>query len=453
MQETFDVLVIGEGIGGVTVAITAQEQGARVLVVDKAPADVPHGNTAFSGGSFRRAGEQYSADRFYNDILSLSDNRADPELTRIVVDNSAEAREWLGDLGVKWTLPDRTADRAHQSEQRGFGLAAALRSALRQRPIDVRNDTEACKLVCNGNRVIGARIRDKNGKETDIGAGAVVIATGGFSANRDMVQRYIGPSACNLVLRGSPYNTGDGHRMAEEVGAKLDWMDDFHGGLIHYGYRKYPEVGATRGMRSVKKYEKSILVNQKGKRFVDEGENTADKTYAKFGKITALTQPDGVAYAIFDANGADLIDPMYDGPERGPISTGSLDELAQALGIPAAALKETARAFNAGVADGRCLTVEPPKTQFAQKIETPPYYAYKVTGGFTFTFGGLRTLKTGEVLDTRSQPIPGLFAIGEIQTGIFYANYAGGSSLARCAVFGRIVGHAAAQCAAAALAQ
>jgi tricarballylate dehydrogenase len=448
MDEECDVLVIGDGIGGCTTAIAAQEQGARVIVIDKAPENVPHGNTAFSGGSFRRAGDQYPADQFYRDIVNLSGNRADPELTRIIVDGSAQAREWLAELGVEWELPYRTADRAHQSAQRGFGLAAALRHALKQRPIVVRNETEAREFVRDGQRIVGARVKAKDGRETIIRAGAVVLATGGFSANHEMVQHYIGPGACHLVLRGSPFNTGDGHRMAEAVGAKLDWMDDFHGGLIHYGYKKYPDANAGRGMRSVKKYEKCILVNQEGKRFVDEGESTSDKTYAKFGKIIALTQPDGVAYAIFDSNGADVIDPMYDGPERGPISAGTLDGLAGKLGIPRAALAQTVHDFNSNVADGKCLKCQPPKTNFAQKIDAPPFYAYKVTGGFTFTFGGVRTKKSGEVLDARAEPIAGLFAVGEIQTGIFYGNYAGGSSLARCAVFGRIVGRAAAEYAA-----
>ena len=445
MTQDIDVLVVGDGIAGCTAAITAQEEGARVVVIDKAPADVPHGNTAFSGGSFRRVGDAYPAEKFYSDIVNLSGNRADPELTHIVVDGSAKAREWLGDLGVPWTLPYRTADRAHQAEDRGRGLAAAVRRALKARPITVRNDVQALKLIQDRQQIVGVATRDKDGRESELRAGVVVLATGGFSANPEMITKYIGPGAINLVLRGSPYNTGDGLRMAEAVGAKLDWMDDFHGGLIHYGYKTHPEANAGRGMRSVKKYEKCILVNQQGRRFVDEGENTSDKTYAKFGKIIALTQPDGVAYAIFDSNGADVIDPMYEGPERGPLKVDTLDQLAKELGIPPAALSDTVGDFNAKVRDGKCLAGDPPKTNFAQRIEAPPFYAYKVTGGFTFTFGGLRAKKTGEVLDTQSQPIPGLFAVGEIVTGIFYGNYAGGSSLARCTVFGRIVGKAAAQ--------
>lgn len=440
-----DVLVIGDGIAGCAAAIAVQQEGAQVLVIDKAPAELPHGNTAFSGGSFRRASENYPAERFYQDIVSLSGNRADPELTRILVDGSTEARDWLSKQGVKWTNRSRDPDAADQSEGRGVGLAAAVRQAALRRGIKVSHDTEAFELIREQGEVTGVRARNKEGQEVRFHSGAVILATGGFQANPEMLVRYVGIGARNLVLRGSPFNTGDGIRMAEKVGAKLDWMDDFHGGLIHYGYKKYPEEGSVAGMRSVKRYEKAILVNREGKRFVDEGENTSDKTYAKFGKIVALTQPDGVAYAIFDAETRDVIEPDYTGPERGPIEATTIRQLAEKLGIKPDALEKTVADFNAGVRDGKCLSQNPPKTNFAFKIDNSPFYAYQVTGGFTFTFGGLLTTKKGEVLDIQSRPMPGLFAAGEITTGIFYGNYAGGSSLTRCVVFGRIAGQSAAQ--------
>ena len=438
-----DVLIIGDGIAGCATAITAREAGAKALVIDKAPADVPHGNTHFSGGSLRRTGPKYSADQFYNDVLNLSGQRADPEQTRIVVDNSERARDWLGKLGVTWLSPERTAVRANQAEDRGKGLAASLRKAVRNRSIPILNETEAVSLIRENSRVVGAVVRDKSGQR-EIRAKAVVIACGGFGANTEMVKHYLGAGATNLVLRGSPYNTGDGLRMLEALGVPLDWMDDFHGGVIHYGYRKYPKEGAERGMRSMKTYETCIIVNQRGERFFDEGENTSDKTYAKLGKITALTQPDGVAYMIVDAKNRDRIDPMYYGPEKEPIEAASLSELAKKLDLPVDAFLKTVADFNAAVKDGKALTAKPPKTNFAHTIEQAPFIAHKVTGGFTFTFGGIRAKKTGEVLDAQKQPIPGLFAVGEIVTGIFYGNYAGGSSLARCAVYGRIVGFQAA---------
>ena len=438
-----DVLVLGEGIAGCSAALTAADCGARVVVLEKAPRDVPHGNTAFSGGSFRRTSESYSAERFYSDIMSLSGGKADPELTKVVVERSHNARDWLTELGVPWTRRSRDPGASDQADGQGKALAAIIRRAVEARGIRICHETEALSMISDGTSVVGIRARSKEGVN-DWNCRAVVLATGGFQANPEMVVRYLGQGGANLVLRGSPYNTGDGIRMAQESGAAIDWMDDFHGGLIHYGYKKYPDVGAMAGMRSMKKYEVGILVNQNGKRFVDEGEHASDKTYAKFGKIVALTQPAGVAYVIFDAKNKNVVNPDYTGPEMGPVEAQNLPALAGKLDINARELSDTVREFNVSIREGKCLSLNPPKTNFAQPIDTPPFCAYKVTGGFTFTFGGIRTNARAEVLDTTLKPIPGLYAAGEMVTGIFYGNYAGGSSLPRCAVFGRIAGEQAA---------
>jgi len=438
-----DVLIVGEGIVGCTAALAATEQGANVLIIEKAPQNVPHANTAFSGGSFRRVSQAYPAEKFYHDMISLSGGKADPELTKIMVEASQKARDWLTELGVPWTSKSRDPGASDQVDGQGKALAQILRRAVADRNIKTLHETEASSLILEGKKIAGARVSTKEGS-SEISSKAVILAAGGFQANPEMVTRYIGPGGNNLVLRGSPYNTGDGIRMALEVGAKIDWMDDFHGGLIHYGYRKYLAEGAMAGMRSMKKYEVGILVNQQGSRFVDEGEQASDKTYAKFGKIVALTQPGGVAYVIFDSATKEIINPDYTGPERGPIEASSIRELAAKLEIDPDALYETVTRFNSSIEGDKCLSLNPLKTNFARRIEGPVFLAYKVTGGFTFTFGGLCTNTKSQVLDTNLQPIPALYAAGEIATGIFYGNYAGGSSLPRCAVYGRIAGESAA---------
>jgi len=442
-ETAIDILIVGDGIAGCCAAISAHEAGARVLVIDKAPSDVPHGNTAFSGGAFRRVSADYSQESFYSDLLGVSGNKADPRVARLLVDQSAEAQNWLEMLGVHWTAETRFVGPTAESENRGTGLAAAIRGALRQRPVSVLDRTEALSLIREQDQVVGVRVRNADGGESEVRAGAVILASGGFGANSEMVKRYIGAQASNLIYRGSPFNTGDGLRMAEALGAKLDWMDDFHGGLLHYGYKEYPEQGAKSGMRHLQGYEVGILVNKLGNRFVDEGEDVSLKTYVKFGKIIALTQPKGVAYVVFDARSRDTVDPVYKGPGSKPIEAASISELAATLEIPANALEKTIAEFNLGVRDGRCLSVTPPKTNFARPISVPPFCAHKVTGGMTMTFGGLRTEQTGEVLDVNGAPIRGLFAVGEITTGLFYGNYAGGSSLTKCTILGRICGKAA----------
>ena len=331
-MESCDVLIVGEGIAGCTAALAAAAQGAKVLVIEKAPKDVPHANTAFSGGSFRRTSQAYPAEKFYQDMMSLSEGRANPELTRTMVEGSQTARDWLAELGVPWNSKSRDPGAADQVEGQGKALAQILRRAVAARDIQILHETEAYSLISEREKIRGVRLKTKEGI-SEMRSRAVILAAGGFQANPEMVSRYIGPGGNHLVLRGSPYNTGDGIRMALEVGAKIDWMDDFHGGLIHYGYKKYLAEGAMAGMRSMKKYEVAILVNQQGKRFVDEGEHPSDKTYAKFGKMVALTQPDGVAYVIFDSATKGTINPDYNGPERGPVEAASIRELATKLEI------------------------------------------------------------------------------------------------------------------------
>ncbi|HEY7220505.1 MAG TPA: FAD-dependent oxidoreductase, partial [Candidatus Binatia bacterium] len=380
-MESCDIVVVGEGIAGCTAALAANARGANVLVIEKAPKNVPHANTAFSGGSFRRTSQAYPAEKFYQDMINLSGGRADPELTKIMVEKSRQARDWLTALGVPWTSKSRDPGAADQVEGQGKALAEILRRAVAARNIKTLYETEADSLILESGRVRGAWVKTAAGK-SEMRSQAVILAAGGFQANPEMVTRYIGPGGNHLVLRGAPYNTGDGIRMALEVGAKIDWMDDFHGGLIHYGYKQHLEEGAMAGMRSMKKYEVGILVNQQGSRFVDEGEYPSDKTYAKFGKLVALTQPGGVAYVIFDSATKETINPDYTGPDRGPIEAGSIRELATKLEIDPDVLEHTVTAYNDSIQGEKCPSLRPPKTNFARRIDGSPFCAYKVTGGF-----------------------------------------------------------------------
>ena len=444
-NKSCDVLVIGSGLAGCCAAIEAHASGANVLMIEKAPADIPHGNTAFSGGAFRRTGADYPPARFFADLIELSDGRADRQLARILVDESAKAQEWLEQQGARFGLETAHSTETAQTIDRGRGLAASIRKAVADRSIPCRHRTEALSFIREDGRVAGITARQSDGSETELRADATILATGGFSANQEMVTRYIGAGARNLVLRGSPFNTGDGLRMAEAIGAPLEWMDDFHGGLIHYGYKLHPEIGAAAGMRHLNGYEYGLLINRDGVRFVDEGENILEKTYVKFGKTIALTQPGGFAFVVYDAQCRDKVDPVYAGPDSAPVEAPTLAALAAKIDVPEAALLRTVASFNAGVRDGKNLDAKPPKSNFARRVDTSPFFAHKVTGGFTFTFGGVRARPTGEVLDAKGEWITGLFAAGEITTGIFYGNYAGGSSLPKCTIFGRMAGVAAAR--------
>jgi tricarballylate dehydrogenase len=442
--EAVDVVVLGDGIAGCTAAMAAQTKGAKVLIVEKSTKDAPHGNTAYSGGALRRVSSRYPERKYYQDLMTVTERQADPALSRITIRNSKGAKAWLRRLGIRWTLPSSNIHRADGVVGKGPVLASTLRKAIAKEEIPVLYATRALALSMRNGQVKGVKIQSKKGVET-IACRAVVIATGGFQANRTMVVRHLGKGAERLVLRGYKGSTGDGHEIARKIGASLIGMNGYHGGIIHYGYRKFPWAARERGLRSVKRYEKAVLVNQKGIRFVDEGEYTADKTYAKFGKIIALTQPGGVAYLVFDSRARNIIRPMYEGPEKGPVKADTIEGLAKKLSINPTMLSKTIKTFNSAVKGGKAVTLSPPKTNFAQRIEKAPFYAYKVTGGMTFTFGGIKINPRSEVLGSSGKPIPGAYAAGEVTGGFFFHNYPAGSSLTRCTVFGRIAGENAAK--------
>jgi tricarballylate dehydrogenase len=442
-KKVVDVLVIGDGIAGCVAALAARKRGADVMIIEKSQPNVPHGNTAFSGGALRRVSREYPETKYFADIMKVSQGQADAEITRITIRNSRRAKANLSRLGIRWTSPTSNPGRADSVVGRGATLAPALRKAVKKAKIPILYETKLTDISLSNGSLGNVRVQTKTGTQT-IPCKALVISTGGFQANRKLVTQYIGKGAHRLVLRGDKKSTGDGHRIAAKLGARLIGMEGYHGGIIHYGYKKFPRVGEVKGMRSVKKYEPGILVNRQGKRFVDEGEDTADKTYAKFGRIIALTQPGGIAYLIFDSKAKDRVDPMYDGPEKGPIEAMTLEDLAKKLSIAPSRLRSTVDAFNRAVDDGTNAKLTPPKSNFAQRIDRPPFYAYVVTGGMTFTFGGIKINSKAEVMSKTASVISGLYAAGEVTGGFFYNNYPAGSSLTRCAVFGGIAGKNAA---------
>jgi tricarballylate dehydrogenase len=280
----------------------------------------------------------------------------------------------------------------------------------------------------------------------DVEAGAVVIATGGFQANQEMRARYLGPDAAFWPVRGTRFNVGDGIRMASDVGAAL--IGNF--GDIHCAVIDARSLPVECGETNVNTYPYGIIVNNAGARFLDEGEDFRDRTYAKFGRAI-LAQPGSVAHVVFDETLVPHIGMGGYVRSWGPVTAPTLRELAEKLGVDADGLERTVEAFNAGVdrsvpftnqgKDGRRTHgVVPPKSNWSSPIETAPYYAYTVTGGVTFTFGGIRTNVRAEVVSTEEHVIPALYAAGEVQGDFFYYNYPGGSSLLRCSVYGREAG-------------
>jgi tricarballylate dehydrogenase len=280
------------------------------------------------------------------------------------------------------------------------------------------------------------------------------LASGGFEADPRMRAGYLGAGWDLALVRGTPYNTGDGIRAALELGAQSygQWSGchsvAWDAGAAPTGSRELTNQ-LTRGG-----YPFGIIVNTAGQRFVDEGADFRNYTYARYG-AEILRQPGGTAVQIFDAKVRHLLrSEEYESAGVSKIESDSLAGLAKGLGIDHADLVRTVGEFNESITGGefdptvkdgkRTIGISPAKSNWAQPIDTPPYVGFPVTCGITFTFGGLRIDPDARVLDTAGRAIPGLYAAGELVGGLFHFNYPGGSGLTAGSVFGRRAGQSAA---------
>jgi tricarballylate dehydrogenase len=275
----------------------------------------------------------------------------------------------------------------------------------------------------------------------------VVLGCGGFEANPEWRARYLGRPWDHAKVRGSRYNTGDGLRMALGIGALPhgQWTG-CHSTPIDADAPPHGDRKLTDKTNRLS-YPYGVLVNAQGRRFFDEGEDFQFYTYAKLGGII-LNQPGGVAYQIFDAKVTNLLEGRYKTGK--PIVADSLEALVDKLPVDRAAARRTLDDYDAAVGGGAfdpsshdglaTKGLVPQKSNWAQRLDTPPFSAYPVTGGITFTFGGVRVNERAQVISTSWAPIPGLYACGEMVGGLFHTNYPGGTGLMSGAVFGRLAG-------------
>jgi tricarballylate dehydrogenase len=329
-----------------------------------------------------------------------------------------------------------------------------LTAAAGKRGVAIRYGARAVGLLYDGSGVEGVRVR-QDGALHELRSRAVVLACGGFEANPEWRTRYLGPSWDLAKVRGSRFNTGDGLRMALDIGASP--CGNWSGCHAVQWEMNAPEFGelAVGDQFQKHSYPFGILINATGKRFVDEGADFRNYTYAKYGRVV-LEQPGQFAWQVFDRKVKHLLRDEYNIRQITKVSADTIEELAQKLeGVNAAEFLKTVKEwngavrtdvpFNPNIKDGRCtqrLAVD--KSNWANTIDTPPFEAYAVTCGITFTFGGLRIDAAAAVQNSDYRPIRGLYAAGELVGGLFYFNYPGGTGLMSGAVFGKIAGAAAA---------
>ena len=484
-----DVIVVGAGNAAFCAALSARERGAKVLMLEAAPEEESGGNSRFTAGSIRVVYHgvedirtlvpdltpaeiestdfgTYTAAQFFDDMARVTQHRADPDLVELLVTHSFATLNWMREQGVRFIpIYGRQAFKVGgrfkfwggltvETVGGGPGLVAMLTDAARKRGIGIRYQTRALDLLYDGSRIEGVRVRE-DGALRELRAQSVVLACGGFEANPEWRTRYLGPGWDVAKVRGSRFNTGDGIRMALEIGASA--RGNWSGCHAVQWEMNAPEFGdlAVGDQFQKHSYPFGILINADGKRFVDEGADFRNYTYAKYGRVV-LEQPGQFAWQIFDGKVKHLLRDEYKIRQVTKVTANTIEEFAQKLeGVNATEFLKTVKEWNAAVRtdvpfdpnvkDGRCtqgLAVN--KSNWANAIDTPPFEGYAVTCGVTFTFGGLRINDDAAVLNTDCRPIQGLYAAGELVGGLFYFNYPGGTGLMSGAVFGRRAGASAA---------
>ena len=456
---SFDVVVAGGGIAGLSAALSAREAGAEVVLVEKAPREGRGGNTRFADAQMRFPHEadefgprDYSVDEMYADLMRISRGRANADLVRTLCENARDTAEWLTGLGLEWEAGyPHTAGYRRSPKSGGQGLVDLLHRRLEGMGVAVTYETAATDLIVDEHRrICGVRSTGPEGVVDIEGRGGVVLATGGFQANVQMRVQHLGRFADSLILRGSRYNTGDGLTMAIAAGAQpAGQWGDYHSAVLD---ARSPRIEC--GVTALYNYQMGVFVDKEGHRFLDEGEDFRDHTYVKFSKFI-VEQAGGEAWCIFDQKAYQREEfARAWRPVGPPLEARTWKELANLMGMPPENLMDTVGAYNMAVQPGdydldrldgkRTDGITPPKSNWALTLDEPPYIAIPVTGGITFTFGGVKCDTTARVIDTRGQVMEGLYAAGEPMGEIFYFNYPGASSVIRGAVFGRIAGRDAA---------
>jgi len=484
MNET-EVLILGTGNAALVAALAAREEGAQVTILERAPREMRGGNSAFSGGIFRCAFrefdeirpiltesatlpfgksevEPYSADAFHNDLMRVTEGLADSNLSQFLVENSLPTVSWMASMGVTWELHATHAAQRNgkfiwrsgtipvEARGGGRGLVDMLFASVERRKIPIFYLTRAVGLLADqSGAVCGVVAHTAEGKK-EFHCRALVLACGGFEASPEMRARYLGAGWDLVKVRGTRFNTGDGIRMALEAGATpYGHWSGCHASVID---SEAPDLEAAATEVSRYSYPYCVMVNREGDRFVDEGEDLQVYTYAKTGR-RILEQPGSIGYQIFDKKTLPLLRSAYQNAR--PLVAQSIEELADGLAIESEKLKPNIEAFNRAVQsgefdssrrDGKATRgIKPPKSNWALPIDTPPFYAYGVNCGITFTYGGCRIDEQGRVRTAEDRFIPGLWAAGELTGGFFYHNYPSGSGLMRGAVTGRVAGQFAAK--------
>lgn len=447
----YDTIILGAGTAGLVAAVEAYNQGIKPLVLEKM--DLPAGNSIYAMGVVAACGTRVqkqqgfteSKDDLFAHMMKVSADQADPTLTHTYVEHIGADVDWLQDtIGVKFRklekLPYPFLTRLHCVEggsiTGGGMLIRLLLAACKKRNIPILYHTKAVQLITDKKMAVtGVRALTNDGLLDFKASGGVIIATGGFSANREMLCRYIGGVMSRLPLRGSSYVTGENIQLTKPLFAKLVHMDQFHCGPIVSATHVNPQGALNSGY--------GIIVDLRGRRIIDEV-----NTYVAKARALPNLTPENKAYQLVDSNWsavkkmadkfADMNSPFF--------QDDTVEGLAKKAGLPVEAVVATVNGYNDALKNNTLKDLNPPCTYTVpHKMDKSPFYAFPFESGMTATFGGPKINSNAQVLNLEDEPIKGLYAAGNAAGGLFFLDYIGGTQLGGAIVFGRIAARHIAQ--------
>ncbi len=493
-MKIYDVIVVGSGNAALCAGISALENGAKVLIVEKATLDEMGGNSRYTAGAMRFAYNSnvdllpllrhpndertaitdfgsYPKEKFLADLKHFNEGEPITELQQFLVDESLPALQWLATHNIKfdpiYSRQSFMKDGKYifwggltlEAEGEGNGLVMDELTEFKKLGGEILYNCAADEIAQENGKITGLKCK-KDGKKITFRTPSVILGCGGFESSKKLRVQHLGKKWAKAKVRGTRHNLGHGLTMATKLGAALN---GFFGGchatpmdknMPEYGNLNIPHI-ERKHYRKIS-YLFGVMLNANGERFVDEGADFRNYTYAQFGKAV-LMQPKELAWQIFDAKVWNLLYSEYKTHDASFVEADTLEELASKLeGVNTQKALKTLTDFNKAVntnipfdptiKDGRNTEgLKLNKSNWANPLNTPPFKAFPVTGGITFTYGGVKVNKKGEVLNEKDEPIAGLFACGEMVGGVFFYGYPGGSGLTSGTVFGRYAGQSAAR--------